>query len=267
MNIAGFCRVWLRHVAALPSDARLAADPSSFLRLARVRIVPAGSRAVAVSLAVDGTNFDVFVRPRSSDAIVVTETFIGQYHLPPVAGANVRRILDLGANIGLTTAHFAVLFPEAKVVGVELDAENAELARRNISRWADRCSVVHRGVWVRDEPVRYRLARGAECGATLADDGRLAVDGIALGTLLAQIGWEAVDFVKMDIEGAEQLVLRENTAWASRVHSIKVETHGDYRREKCADDLARLGFSVAVDPRHPAAVSGVRRASPPSGAG
>jgi FkbM family methyltransferase len=267
MNIVGFCRVWLRRVAALPWDARLAADPRSFLRLARARLVPAGTRAVAVSLAVGGTTFDVFLRPRSSDAIVVTETFIGQYHLPPVPGGTVRRILDLGANIGLTTAHFAVLFPEAKVVAVELDSENAELARRNTSRWADRCSVIHRGVWVRDEPVRYRLARGAECGATLAEDGRLSVDGIALGTLLAEIGWEAVDFVKMDIEGAEQLVLSENTAWASRVRSIKVETHGDYRREKCADDLERLGFSVAVDIRHPAAVSGVRPASLPSGPG
>jgi hypothetical protein len=37
-------------------------------------------------------------------------------------GSGARRILDLGANIGLTISRFAVLHPEERVVGVEMDA-------------------------------------------------------------------------------------------------------------------------------------------------
>ena len=40
-------------------------------------------------------------------------------------------IIDCGANIGAATYFFAVEFPEAKVVGVELESSNAELARKN----------------------------------------------------------------------------------------------------------------------------------------
>jgi FkbM family methyltransferase len=243
----------------VPSDVRLAAGPRSFLRLARVRFLPLG-RETPVSLRVDGTTLDLFLRPRSSDPIVVTETFVGRYHLPPIPFARVRTILDLGANIGLTMAHLAVLCPNARVIGVELDQQNIELARRNLARWGDRCTLIAGAVWIRDERLGYRLAEGEECGAALAAEGGLDVQGLTLDTLLTSIGWEAVDYVKMDIEGAERAVLKQNTDWAGRVLSIKVETHGAYSRRECAADLERLGFTVSADPRHPAAVSGVRPA-------
>jgi FkbM family methyltransferase len=257
-NLTAFVRVWRDRIACVPSDARLAADTSSFLRLVRARLVPAGRSELAVSVLADGTIFDLVVRPYSSDPIVVSETFLGRYHLPPIPLQSVRTILDLGANIGLTMAHLAVLCPEARIVGLELDRGNVELARRNVARWSDRCEVIEGAAWSRDEPIRYRLARGAECGAALADDGVFQVRGVQLGTLLTQIGWNTVDYVKMDIEGAEQAVLRQSTEWARRVRSIKVELHGGYRPEECVDDLERLEFAASVDPRHPAAVSGVR---------
>jgi FkbM family methyltransferase len=250
--------VWLRRFADLRSDARLAAGPRSFLRLARVRLVPFGRRAILVALDVDGTRFDVFVRPRSSDPIVVKETFGGRYHLPPIPLAGLETILDLGANIGLTMVHFAALCPEAYVVGVELDSDNVALARRNIAPWSNRCSVIEAAVWVRDEVVRYRLAEGAECGAAVSSAGAKEVEGIALNTLIGRVGWDTVDYLKMDIEGAERAILKENTSWSSRVRSIKIETHDGYRRDECLADLERLGFKAAIDPRHSAAVSGIR---------
>ncbi len=257
-DLRAFVRVWRDRIACLPSDARLAADTRSFLRLARVRLIPAGRSEVAVSVLADGAIFDLVVRPRSSDAIVVNETFLGGYHVPPIPIRSVRTILDLGANIGLTMAHLAVLCPKARIVGLELDRDNVNLARRNVARWNDRCEVIEGAAWTRDEPIRYRLARGAECGAALADDGAFQVEGVQLGTLLTRIGWNTVDYVKMDVEGAEQALLRESTDWARRVRSIKIELHGGYRQNDCVRDLERLGFAARVDPRHPAAVSGVR---------
>jgi FkbM family methyltransferase len=258
MNIPASLRYWLRRVGELRSDAQLATSLRSFSRLARLGRIPAGCGPIAVSLKVDGRVFEVFVRPRSSDAIVVNETFLGRYHLPPIPLRSVRTILDLGANIGLTMAHLAVLCPDARIVGLELDRDNVSLARRNVARWNDRCEVIEGAAWIRDEPTRYRLARGAECGAALADDGAFQVQGVQLGTLLARIGWNTVDYVKMDVEGAEQALLRESTDWARQVRSIKIELHGGYRLNDCVSDLERLGFAARVDPRHPAAVSGVR---------
>jgi hypothetical protein len=67
-----------------------------------------------------------------------------------------------------------------------------------------------------------------------------------------------IDFLKMDIEGAEKRVLREHTDWASRVRCLKVECHDDYSREDCIRDLQRLGFQGEIDPSHWSCVIGNR---------
>ena len=132
------------------------------------------------------------------------------------------KILDLGANIGMTMAHLAVLYPSARIVGVELDAENAALCRENLRPWADRCTIVEAAAWTADGAVRYERRRGYEQGFHVtSESGNATAPAISLNTLLARHGWDQVDFVKMDIEGAEQQVLRRATQWAERVRSIK----------------------------------------------
>ncbi|MGH2876326.1 MAG: FkbM family methyltransferase, partial [Solirubrobacteraceae bacterium] len=74
-------------------------------------------------------------------------------------------------------------------------------------------------------------------------------------------GWAGVDFVKMDIEGAEREVLRQETAWASKVRSIGVEVHPPYTVEQCEHDLRDLGFRTARLVSHEAGVVGDRPAS------
>jgi hypothetical protein len=69
---------------------------------------------------------------------------------------------------------------------------------------------------------------------------------------------QSIDFLKMDIEGAEAQVLRVNTDWARRVRCIKVEVHGPYTVEDCVRDLQALGFTARPDRKHPAGVVGLQ---------
>lgn len=238
-------------------DVRLAADAVSAARLATARLSPFARGETRVRVRSDGATFPLVLRPGSSDSIVLTETFLGRHHLPPVAADEIRTILDLGANIGLTVAHLAVTCPNARVVGVELDPSNVALARRNTATWSDRCEILEAAVWHSDEPVRYEVARGGECGASLADGGSRTAEGLSLLTLLDRLGWAEVDFVKMDIEGAEWDVLATNTGWAERVRAIKVEGHGR-PVEECVRAVAALGFDVTEVNAERVAVSGVR---------
>jgi FkbM family methyltransferase len=226
----------------------------------RASAVPIGDAELPIRVRSDGVRFDLVLRANSSDATVLSETFLGRHHLPPIPLADVRSALDLGANIGLTMAHLAALCPAVHIVGVELDPDNVALARKNVEPWRDRCEVVEAAVWCTDEPLRYHIAQGAECGAVVSPSGERRARGLSVNSLLDQLGWDRVDFVKMDIEGAEREVLRRNTRWTHRVHSIKVEAHGDYGREQCVRDLQELGFRTALDARHPLAVTGVRTA-------
>ena len=202
----------------------------------------------------------IVLRPGTSDGEVLWETFHGLYHLPPPLGHEPSVIWDLGANVGLTTAHFASLFAAAKVIGVELDRETATLASRNVAPWSDRCKIVHAAVWPKGGEVAYAKLLGQEYGAKVTNDaeGVLRAPAISLNTLLARSAADQVDFLKMDIEGAECVVLRECTAWARSVRSIVVEVHDPYTIEECVADLREIGFSAEADDRHWACVRGER---------
>ena len=208
----------------------------------------------------------VRVRPLTADIFAIRDAFIGGYHVPPVPAGDpgIRRIWDLGSNIGLTVAHLATLFPGAEIRGVELDAENVALCRRNTAPWADRCEITHAAVWPADGEVEYERAPGNELGFRAEDPsgrtagGRQTAPALSLDTLAGEWPDDPIDLVKMDIEGAERTVLSEATGWAERVRMIMVEVHEPYDVAACRADLERLGFDVTPHPTHPAGVIGAR---------
>ena len=240
---------------------RLTGSLADAQRLAEIERLSSCGDAVAPTihrLRVKALGCDVAVRQGTKDFCALRDTFAGGYHLPP-EGVVPDTILDLGANIGMTMAHFAVLYPRARMIGVELDTDNAALCRENLRRWADRCEIVEGAVWPADGEVTYERQRGHEQGFHVAgESGNATAPAISLNTLLARHGWDQVDFVKMDIEGAEEDVLRRATEWAERVRLIKVEVHGTYGVNDCASDLRALGFETRIDDRHWAAVIGRR---------
>jgi FkbM family methyltransferase len=248
----------------------LACDAETLLHLHRLQCSTSrwarGQSAVPLRLR-PLAGAPVHVRPHSADIFAVRDALLNRYHLPPgqANGRAVRLIWDLGANIGVTAAHLAVVFPAARVTAVEMDGGNADLCRVNLARWSERCEVVQAAVWPSDGEVEYAWdARDeqsfrAQAAGPAYDPAMRRVPAISLNSLLEREGPGAVvDLVKMDIEGAEQQVLSEHVAWAQRVRSIAVEVHEPYDVERCRHDLDALGFRTTIDDRHWAAVVGVR---------
>jgi FkbM family methyltransferase len=200
-------------------------------------------------------NHAVLCRPGSTDIAVLDATFRKRYHLPPPGLKPLTRILDLGSNIGCTMAHFAARFPEATVCGIELDESNVELCRKNIAMFGPRCSVIHAAVWKNSGEVAYDGK--AEWGYRVSGAGRAVVRSYTVEDLLGLLQWRAVDFVKMDIEGAEKEVLSPPAPWLEQVRVLKVEIHEPYSVEECAASLAQAGFRCARDTSHPACVLAV----------
>ena len=226
-------------VARMPAEAGMSS-------VARLRLRPLGGR-------------EVLVRPGTSDIGTVWGTFARRYHLPPAELGSPGTIWDLGANIGLTMAHFAQLFPCARVLGVELDEDNVGLARRNVAAWGDRCQVIHAAVWPSDGEVRYRGWPGGTSNYQVTGSGEgTLVRAVSIAELVREHGGP-VDYLKVDVEGAEREVLREGDGWAQAVRCLKVELHGDYGVQECEADLRRLGFDARQDPDHWACVVGLRR--------
>ena len=231
----------LRSLRNVAHFARVAGDLASFRSLCRAarRGSDRGTEKVGLR-QLDGGRVEI--RRGTTDPVVVSTTFVGRFHIPPRGLDDPRLIWDLGANIGLTMADLAHRYPQAEIVGVEMDRDNAEVARRNVGAWDARCEVLQGAVWPEDGEVHYRSEHGHEDGVSISEEGGSTAPAISLNTLLRRTG--PPDYVKMDIEGAEEAVLGENTEWARAVRCIAVECHQPYSLERCLGDLEALGFDV-----------------------
>lgn len=201
----------------------------------------------------------VLVRPE--DRQVWADTFTGLYHVPPPDMPTPHRVLDVGANIGLTAAHYKKLWPFAQVVAVEMDGACCALIRENAPDVKVRRHAVHARTGYgsydpRGKPEAYRFVPGGY-GSQLE-----MVQALSLRqTILRAFDLGPVDFLKLDIEGAEWGVM-ERGEWEDLVTHLLVELHDDDDHPNDSDELvaeairllAFLGFEARPYPPHPRAV-------------
>ncbi len=231
-----------------------------------VKSAPRGAGPFKVRIRQLG-NAEVELRPGTADWRTAFSTFWHEFHLPPAELALPARpvFFDLGANNGLTAAHLAALYPQARILAVELDERNWAIAARNVSPWADRCNMFHGGVWHEDGEVTYMHTDGSEdgfaIGETHPDGGEsVTVRSCSMESLFREAGNPpVVDYIKMDIEGAEREVLNLNTDWLKKVRSLKIELH-HYTHEECIADLERAGFAAKADKHHNLCVIAINKA-------
>jgi FkbM family methyltransferase len=180
------------------------------------------------------------IRCRSSTADVFTfkAVFLHEFHLPPRPLGPEPVILDLGSNIGLTVAHLAHTFPEATVIGVEMDPANFALARENTARYGDRVRLLRAAVWTEDGVISYGGDRsdGFQVSGAARDgaDRNHTAPAVRVDTLLDRHGISTADYVKMDVEGAEAAILAAAPAWLDRRPAGVVLPTSRFPRGFCA---------------------------------
>jgi len=143
-------------------------------------------------------------------------------------GAEAPRILDIGANIGGFALRAFQHWPMAEVVSVEAAPDTYEILQAN--RCANAClawQALNAGVWGSDgtlvldrKPlsISHRVSQGG--------NGEF-IPSITLATLLDRIGWQAVDLMKIDIEGAEEIVIPAASDVFRKTGILIVEIHND----------------------------------------
>lgn len=141
--------------------------------------------------------------PRTLDREAV-DVFL--YRYMPTEGDTV---VDVGAGVGEEVRTFSRLVGETgQVIAVEAHPRAVDLLRRNVRRWKLR-NVRIVAAAVAGEMGTLRLTDdGASIGNRIVAGGGVEVPAITLDTLLAEAAVAHVDFLKMNIEGAELPALR-----------------------------------------------------------
>jgi FkbM family methyltransferase len=121
-------------------------------------------------------------------------------------------VIDAGGCWGDTALHLACLVgPAGRVYTFEFDPQNLEILRTNLAlnpELAKRIEIVEKALWDRSGD-RLDFALGGRTTSVVAPHRKphLAAETITLDDFAAARGLERVDFVKMDIEGAEARAL------------------------------------------------------------
>jgi FkbM family methyltransferase len=174
----------------------------------------------------------VYVRYASSDLDVFEQIFVKQTYRCLLDIRKPNLIVDCGANVGYSSVYFLNKFPEAHVIAIEPDPGNYSMCQKNLGAYGERVTLLRAGIWTHDAPLivcrgQYRDGREWAVQVRECQTGETPeVYGRDIGTVLGQTRFQAIDILKVDIEGAERAIFsgRRHT-WLDQVCNIAIELH------------------------------------------
>lgn len=168
-------------------------------------------------------------------------------------------IFDCGANVGLSCIYFKSLFPGAQITAFEADPFIAGVLSDNLLKNnLTGVTVVDRAVWTNEDGITF-YTDNADGGSVFGEGTgtKVTVPTVRLRSMLEQAG--TVDFLKMDIEGAEVAVIKDCDGVLAAVKNIFIEYHSFNKTPQGLGDileiLQRNGFRYFIE-------SATERASP-----
>lgn len=167
-------------------------------------------------------------------------------------------IIDCGVNIGLSLISFKKMYPEAKIIGFEPDPVIFKIAKKNISnaRLFD-VNLIEKAVWSEERVLSFfqEGSAGGRLTSSLAKE-TIDVKTFNLKTILNQ----EIDFLKIDIEGAEYHLIKDISANLNFVNNIFIEYHSTINEKQNLDEILKIlklnNFRIFIEsgfvsPRNP----------------
>lgn len=209
----------------------------AFARYARLRY---GSGAGTVSLRLHGLATPLQLRRETSDADVFDQIFLQQFYdwgrfetyRGWVAAAYERAlaegtrpfILDAGANIGLSAIWYAARYPAALIYAIEPDEANFSMLRANV-QGHDNIVPIKGALWNRRAKVEIGNAGAPAWSIRVRESTSGTIDAYGVADVMRMANATRILVAKIDIEGAEKVLFRENTDWMQLTDSIAIELH------------------------------------------
>jgi FkbM family methyltransferase len=147
------------------------------------------------------------------------------------------RILDLGSNIGLSVLFFKSLYPEAKITGYEADPVIYKYLTKNVfgNGYTD-VRLIDKAIWHENTTLDFS-SEGADAGRVDIDSGNVKVEAIDILEILKE---QEFDYLKMDIEGAEEYVLPRCRELLSNLKFIFIEYHSRVNKEQNLNEILSI---------------------------
>ena len=158
-------------------------------------------------------------------------------------------IIDCGANIGLSIIYFKRLFPLSHIMGFEPDDTIFDMMKFNLSQYNfDNIELFQKAVWINETPLLF-LKNGSLGGhlTKSSQENTIEVQTFHLRNLLSI---KKVDFLKIDIEGAEYDIIYDCKDVLENVENIFIEYHSFHENPQMIGELLIIlkeaGFKIYI---------------------
>ncbi len=162
-------------------------------------------------------------------------------------------IIDCGANIGLSIIYFKKLFPQSHVIAFEPEKAIFGYLQQNLASFdLTDVELYRKALWKEDGFIQFSNegADASRISVSAAEDGFIGsykVECVRLSHFLKT----KIDFLKLDIEGAELEVLKEIEPCIKSVEHLFIEYHSFEKRlqelQELLSILTRNGFRYFID--------------------
>lgn len=178
------------------------------------------------------------------------EIFVNKIYEFPASGP-IPKILDLGANIGLSVLFFKLRYPDSEITAVEADPKIFSYLEQNIiGNNMGGIKLLNKAVWNETKTIDFH-SEGADMGSINPRAGRkiMKISTIDIRDILSNT---CFDFIKMDIEGSEKVILPVCRNYLSATPFIFVEYHSQVGESQGLSDIISLleesGFRIHFHP-------------------
>ncbi|HEX4077206.1 MAG TPA: FkbM family methyltransferase [Candidatus Acidoferrales bacterium] len=150
-------------------------------------------------------------------------------------------LLDMGANIGLTSVWLAKRYPFTRVIAVEPDPSNASLVRRNLELNGVNGEVLEAAIGPCEGTARFASNQSSNLGR-VSDHG-VSVAMTTVDAVLKNAACRRFGLVKIDIEGGEQQLFDGPTDWLASTDAIIAELHPTLADcSRIVETISKRGF-------------------------
>jgi len=158
-------------------------------------------------------------------------------------------VIDCGANIGLSVVYLKNKFPDAKILAFEPDEKNYELLEKNCASFELKdIELFKAAVWKESGHITFSQD-GSMSSRITEKSTETSIQTVATKRLRDFLD-RKVDFLKLDIEGAEFEVLKDCEDLLGNIENMFVEYHGNYRQISELNHLLRIfekaGFAFYI---------------------
>lgn len=180
--------------------------------------------------------FPIIAIDKSSFLYMFNEIFVKEIYEFKNRTASPR-IIDCGANIGLSVIYFKKKYPNATIIAFEPDQEIFKVLTQNVNSGNLKDIQLIDQALSSSSGEAFFQPNGSDGGRIDTEDThRTKINTTQLSNYLH----DRVDFLKIDIEGSETEVLEESFALLKNVDNLFVEYHSFKNKEQSLERILKI---------------------------